>query len=306
MRIGIMLDSGDGSARKLDDIIALAQKIEQLGIDNAWLSHIFSFDSITTLALIGRETTRLGLGTAVTPSYPRHPTAMAQQAMTAAAACEGRFTLGIGLSHQIVIENMLGLSYARTASHMEEYLQVLMPAIRGEQISFDGEEFRVHAQFNVPGSEAPPVVVAALGPRMLNITGRLADGTTTWMTGPKTLRDHIIPNLRQAAQAAGRAEPRVVCGLPIVLTDDKAEARRHIDKLMAIYPTLPSYQAMLQREGAGSAADIALIGNSSELQQQLAELRKIGVSDFNALVAAPKASDFDKTLEFLAGQVEQT
>ena len=125
MRIGVMLGA-DGASTTIDDIVEIAKNIEAKGLANIWLANIFSFDAISALSIIGRETERIGLGTAVTPTYPRHPTAIAQQALTAAAATRNRFTLGIGLSHQIVIENMLGFSYDKPARHMREYLSVLM------------------------------------------------------------------------------------------------------------------------------------------------------------------------------------
>lgn len=134
MKIGTMIGA-DGSRNTLDDVIATAKRAEAAGLDNIWMANIFSFDAISTLALIGRETSRIGLGTAVTPTYPRHPTAIAQQALTTAAASGNRFTLGIGLSHQVVIENMLGFSYDKPARHMREYLSVLMPLARGEAVT---------------------------------------------------------------------------------------------------------------------------------------------------------------------------
>ena len=126
MHIGTMIGA-DGTSNDLDGVIGKARDAESAGLDNVWLANVFSFDAISTLALIGRETKRIGLGTAVTPTYPRHPTAIAQQALTTQAAAQGRFTLGIGLSHKLVIEDMLGLSYQRRAAHMREYLEVLMP-----------------------------------------------------------------------------------------------------------------------------------------------------------------------------------
>ncbi len=207
MRIGTMLGA-DGTRATLDDVIGVAKRAEAAGLDNVWLANIFSFDAISTLALIGRETERIGLGTAVTPTYPRHPTAIAQQAMTTQAACGGRFTLGIGLSHKIVIEDMLGFSYDKPARHMREYLSVLMPLVKGEAANFEGEEYRVRGvTMDIPGSENLDVVVAALGPVMLKIAGELADGTNTWMVGPKTMETHIIERLSKAAAAAGRPQP---------------------------------------------------------------------------------------------------
>ena len=152
MRIGTMIGA-DGVNSTLDDIINVAKKVEAAGLDNIWLANIFSFDAISTLAFIGRETSKIGLGTAVTPTYPRHPTAIAQQALTTAAATGNRFTLGIGLSHKIVIEDMLGMSYDKPAKHMREYLSVLMPLVRGETVNFDGEQYKVHGlALDVPGA----------------------------------------------------------------------------------------------------------------------------------------------------------
>ena len=217
MRIGTMIGA-DGTGATLDDIIEQARKIEAAGLDSMWMANIFSFDAISTLALVGRATERIRVGTAVTPTYPRHPTAIAQQALTTQAACGGRFTLGIGLSHQIVIETMLGLSYSRRAAHMREYLSVLMPLVRGETARFSGEEFQVRGvALDIPGSQGMDVVAAALGPAMLQIAGELADGTNTWMVGPKTMEQHVIKRL--TAASAGRPAPKVIGAYPVVLTN---------------------------------------------------------------------------------------
>ncbi len=187
MRLGVMIGA-DGANNTIDDIIGVGKNVEAAGLDNVWLANIFGFDAITTLALMGRETQRIGLGTAVTPTYPRHPTAIAQQALTTAAATNNRFTLGIGLSHQVVIETMLGMSYDKPAKHMREYLSVLMPLARGEQANFEGEQYTVRGvTLDIPGAARMPVVIAGLGPVMLKLAAQLADGTNTWMVGPKTM-----------------------------------------------------------------------------------------------------------------------
>src|SRR5262249_41791567 len=151
-------------------------------------------------------------------TYPRHPVALAQAALSAQAAARGRFTLGVGLSHQVVIESMLGLSFAKPYSHMREYLAVLCPLIRTGSVQFAGGEFRVGANGAVPGATPCPILVAALAPRMLALAGREADGTITWMTGPRTVREHTVPRICEAAARAGRPAPRVVVGLPVAVT----------------------------------------------------------------------------------------
>jgi 5,10-methylenetetrahydromethanopterin reductase len=300
MRIGLMIGA-DGGGASLDDVIGIAREAEEKGLDNVWMANIFSFDAISTLALIGRETSRIGLGTAVTPTYPRHPTAIAQQALTTAAASNNRFTLGIGLSHKLVIEDMLGMSYDRPARHMREYLSVLMPLARGETATFSGEHYRVNGiALDVPGAAPMPVVVAALGPMMLKIAGELADGTNTWMVGPKTMESHILPTLGGAASAAGNGDPRVVGGYPIVLTTNVEEARRKINEQLVIYGQLPSYRAMLDREGARGPADIAIVGDENALTSELKRLEDIGVTDFNAAISDVEDGARARTLDYLA------
>jgi 5,10-methylenetetrahydromethanopterin reductase len=299
MRIGVMI-GGDGRRLGLDDIVGIAQQVEAAGLDDVWMANIFSFDAISTLMLVGRETRRVGLGTAVTPTYPRHPTAIAQQALTTAAATGNRFTLGIGLSHQLVIENMLGLSYQQPARHMREYLSVLMPLVHGQAANFQGEEYRVaQVALDVPGAERLPVVVAALGPVMLKIAGELADGTNTWMVGPKTMKEHIVPRLRGAASAAGRPDPRVVGGFPIVLTNKPDDAKAKIASQLTIYGQLPSYRAMLDREGVAGPADVAIAGDENLIRGALKRLEDVGVTHFNAAIAGVEDGAWERTLEFL-------
>ena len=295
MRIGVMIGA-DGSQSTLDDVVARAKAVEAAGLDNIWLANIFSFDAISTLAIIGRETTRIGLGTAVTPTYPRHPTAIAQQAMTTQAASKGRFTLGIGLSHQIVIEGMLGLSYAQPARHMREYLQVLMPLLRGEVCNFSGEQYRVNGlRLDIPGGANLPVVIAALGPVMLKLAAELCAGTNTWMVGPKTMEGHIIKSLRDG----GLAAPRVVGGFPVLLTEKPDVARQELGQMLTIYGQLPSYRAMLDREGLKNPEDVAILGDENLLRGQIKRLADIGVTDFNDAVMSSDPAAYQRTLEFL-------
>ena len=299
MRIGIGV-GGDGS---LDSMIRQVQRAEESGFDAAWAANVFGIDAITFLSLAGRETSRIELGTAVVPTYPRHPTALAQQALTAAAASNNRFTLGIGLSHRVVIENMMGLDYSKPIRHTREYLSVLIPLLEGKQVDFQGEEYRVSAAFRVAGAEKPPVLVAALGPQMLKLAGAMADGTITWMGGPKYLAETAVPAIRAAAAAAGRPAPRIAAGFPVAVTSDAAGARATASKVFALYGTLPSYRAVLDIEGATDPASVAIVGSEVEVEQQVRALAKAGVTDFNASAFPVEgdASSVARTYEVLAG-----
>ena len=280
MKIGIGIGELAGAPADLNGIIAQAKRAEADGFASGWFASIFGFDAIMLAALCARETTRIELGTAVVPTFPRHPIAMAQQAMTAQAMAGGRFTLGIGLSHQVVIETMLGMSFAKPFTHMKEYLAVLVPLMRTGSAMHQGSEYRVAASLNVPGGQRCQILVAALAPKMLALTGAEADGTITWMTGPKTIREHTVPRIAEAAAKAGRPAPRIVVGLPVAITKDPAAARRAAAKQFAMYGTLPSYRAMLDREGAEGPAALVIAGDEATVGAELAKLGEAGTTDF--------------------------
>lgn len=284
MRIGIGIGDVGGKPATIDDLIEQTQAAERDGFASAWFANIFGFDAILTATVCARATSRIEVGTAIVPTYPRHPTAMAQQAMSAAAASGGRFTLGIGLSHQLVIEGMFGLSFAKPYSHMREYLAVLLPLLREGKVAYEGNEFRVNATLDVPGAKPPSVLIAALAPKMLALAGTVTDGTVTWMTGPKTLREHVVPRINEAAAQAGRPAPRVVAGLPIAVSDDVAAARETAGRIFQVYGVLPSYRAMLDREGVENPGDVALVGDESAVGEQIARLAEAGVTDLLASI----------------------
>ena len=281
MRIGIF--GGTVNDGTIDQMVAEARQTEADGFASYWAPQIFGHDALTALAIIGREVPRIELGTSVVPTYPRHPMMMAQQALTVNAAASGRLCLGIGLSHQMVVEGMWGMSFDKPVRHMREYLEVMMPLLEGKAVSHAGEEFRVNGGVNVPGGTRPNVVVAALGEQMLKVTAALADGTLTWCTGPQTLQNHTIPVLRAAAEKAGRDSARVIAALPVCVTNDHEAALARAAQVFVVYGHLPSYRAMLDKEGAAGPADIAIIGNASEVAERISALADIGVTDFAAV-----------------------
>jgi F420-dependent oxidoreductase-like protein len=291
MRIGIGIGEISASGGGIDSLIAQAKQAEVDGFASGWFANIFGVDAIMAATVCARETSRIELGTAVVPTYPRHPVAMAQAALSAAAFSGNRFSLGIGLSHQMVIEGMFGLSFAKPYSHMREYLAVLAPLVRTGQVSFAGEEYRVNATLAVPGARPCPILIAALAPKMLALAGRESDGTITWMTGPKTIRDHTVPRICEAAAAAGRPTPRVVVGLPIAVTTQRDAARASAARTFQVYGMLPSYRAMLDREGAQGPADVAIVGDESEVGAALEEVRAAGATD---LLAIPFGVESDR------------
>jgi len=297
MRIGIF--SGSTNDGTIDQLVDEAKTAEAQGFAGFYVSQIFGHDALTALAVIGREVPRIELGTGVVPTYPRHPMMLAQQALTVNAASAGRLALGIGLSHKLVVESMWGLSYDKPVRHLREYLSVLMPLLDGSNVAFDGDDYRVHAGVSLPVAQRPGVFVAALGEQMLRVAGALADGTVTWCTGPETLRTHIVPTLNAAAEAAGRPKPRVISALPVCVSQDKAGAVARAAELFQVYGFLPSYRAMLDKEGAAGPEDVAIVGNEAEVADRIRALADIGVTDFTASEFGGNPDEVERTRELL-------
>ncbi len=299
MRIGLNYGGVASIEAQIQSVEEHVQRIvdaEEDGFDTFWLAQIFGADALTVFALAGPRTERIELGTGVVPTYPRHPFVLAQQALTVQAATSGRLSLGIGLSHQPVIEGMWGLSYEKPARHMREYLSVLRPLVEEGNVAFSGDVFRVTGGLQVPGATPFPILIAGLAPMMLRIAGELADGTITWMAGPKTIETHIAPRINAAAEETGRPAPRIGVALPIAVTEDVAAAKEQANQVFQMYGALPNYRRMLDIEGAGGPADIAILGNEAEVERQLKELAAAGATDFAAALY-PTGSDPDAEME---------
>ena len=278
--------------------IEAVKRAKDSGFASAWFSNIFAVDAMTACAAAGQAVEGIHLGTAVVPTYPRHPFVMAQQALSVHDACGGRFTLGIGLSHRVVIENMMGLDFDPPVRHAREYLTVIRQLFDNGSVDHKGELYQVQAMIERPRNDVPSLLLAALGPQMLRVAGELADGTALWMTGPRTIEDHIVPGITSAAEEAGRQRPRVVASLPVCVTDDADAARETAAKLFATYGQLPTYKAMLDREGADGPADVAIIGSESEVEKAITEMFDAGATEFTAAVFG---DDLKRTFELLKG-----
>ncbi len=300
-RIGLGIGmSGESSVEAFSTSF---RKAEEAGFQSAWVPNIFGFDALSLIALAGRETSSIELGSAVVPTHSRHPLYMAQQALTTQCAVDGRLALGLGPSHKIVIEDMLGLSYEKPAQHVREYVTIVKELIENGKTSFQGEMYRVNGALAVPGAKPCPILIGGLGPLMRRIAGGLVDGTVTWMTGPRTLGEELVPDIRAAAKEAGKPAPRIVCSLPIALTNDIEAGRERANQIFAIYGSLPSYRAMMDREGAANPGDLAILGDEATLEKAIEGLASAGVTDFNATVLPcgdDAAASVGHSVEFLA------
>jgi 5,10-methylenetetrahydromethanopterin reductase len=302
VRYGLVIETTgqQGSASGLAGIVADVRATVDAGIPLAATSQIFGHDALTLLAAIGQQVPDIELATAVVPTYPRHPIVLASQALTVQQVIGGRLTLGIGLSHKLVIEGVFGYSFDRPVRHMSDYLRVLLPLLRGEQVSYEGDTLKAATLGPLDiSAPTPDVLVAALGPQMLKLAGRLADGTATWMTGRATIEGHIVPSITKAATDAGRTAPRVSVSLPVCVTDDPAGARERAAGTFAIYGQLPSYRAMLDREGVEGPAGVALVGDEDSVAKQIAALGEAGATEFVAARYGSSA-ERDRTFQLIA------
>jgi F420-dependent oxidoreductase-like protein len=311
MRLGLMIGPEKGRYRqKVAQLVADAQAAERDGFTSLWIPQIpGDFDALTALTVIGRETDRIELGTAVLPIQTRHPIAMAQEVLSVQAVCEGRFTLGLGTSHHWVIEGMLGLSYERPAHQMRTYLEVLNAALRGPgSVDVENDEYRVHSPMDVTDWSPHPVLLAALGPVMLRLAGEHASGTILWMADERAIAQHVVPRITKAAAAAGRPAPRVVAGVPVALcrNDEVDEARARANRVLGHAEFCPNYQQLLDRGDATDVGDILAAGDESAVVDRLRAFRDAGTTDLAIRVLAlgpdraARLESRDRTLAFLA------
>ena len=299
--VGIELDG----PQTIDEIVAEVRRAADLGLAGAWWAQLFSWDALTALTVAGREVPDLPLGTAVVTTYPRHPLALAGQVLSVQAAIGNRLTLGIGPSHKQLVEALFGLSFDRPAAHTREYLTALMPLLRGESVDFHGEVHHATGQITVAGAVPPKVLLAALGPVMLRIAGELTDGTVATWTGLRTLETYVVPVITAAAETAGRPVPEVVASLPVAVTDDADAARAWVGERFAPANDMPSYRAMLDREGVATVDRLVIAGDETEVERELARYADTGAMEMIAVPFGPPAQ-VDRTLALLAHVARST
>jgi F420-dependent oxidoreductase-like protein len=285
MQISLSLNLNSPSP--IDGTVNTLAQMRDDGFRRLWMAQMpYEPDLLTVLAVALREVDAIEVGSAVLPIQNQHPMLLAQRALTLNMIANGRFILGLGMTHQAVTEAMWGIPWDKPLRRMREYLDGLQPLLAGQAADAVGETVTTRGAIQIPGAPAPDVYLAALGPQMLRLAGRRTAGTLTWMTGPKTLAEHVIPTLRGAAVEAGRPESavRVVASLPVSVTDDVAGARAQAAEQFGMYGYLPSYRAMLDREGFANPEDAAIIGDEETVSGRLDELGAVGVDEFTAAV----------------------
>jgi F420-dependent oxidoreductase-like protein len=291
MRIGW---NGGGHHTSLDAIRGAARRAAADGFASFWLSQITGPDALTALVAVAADAPGLELGTSIVPVFGRHPIPLAAQALTAQAAIGGRLVLGIGASHQVVVEGMLGERYARAFTRTKETLLALKALLAGEALSLDGKEVVARGRLAID-APACPILVAALGEKMLELAGREADGVTLWMVGPRTVAEYIAPRVRDAAAGAGRGSPRILAGVPVCVTDAPHRARAFAAEQLKLYGTLPAYRATLTREGLDHPEGLLAVGSEDVVRERLLAFEAAGATDLRVNTLCPTPEDTERT-----------
>ena len=311
MRVGLMVGPERGRyATKVERMQADVRWAEEAGLSTVWIPQIpDEFDALTAVALVGAGTSRIEIGTAVVPVQPRHPIALAQQALSTQAVCGGRLTLGLGVSHHWIVDEMLGLPYEKPVLTMRSYLDVLDRALAGPgQVDVENELFRIHNPLDVTDVAPTPLLLAALGPAMLKLAGERTDGTILWMADERAIAMHVAPKITSAASGAGRATPRIVAGVPVCLCrDDEVDAAvERTNRILAEAEVSPNYQRLLDVGDARDVGDILAAGSESSVEKRLRAFLDAGATDISVRVVPigekrdERLASMERTREFLS------
>jgi F420-dependent oxidoreductase-like protein len=281
MTTGIVLFPNPRSSNLVDDVVAQANRAYDLGVRQVWLGQQHDHDAIALAALVGAAVPGLGVGTSVVPINPRHPLIVASLAQTAQAASHGNFSLGLGLGAHAPERQAFGMSWPNTITRLREHLMVLRSIFDTGAVDFGGSEMSAHLGWpvRVAGGTPVPVFVAAMGPKALQVTGELADGTLPYLAGPRTIAEFIEPAITKSAADAGRAKPRIIAEVPAVVSDNVKAARGFAAEKLRFYEAIPSYMNVIAREGVASAADLAAVGSAESVRRQLQSYLDAGATD---------------------------
>ncbi|MFE6991062.1 LLM class F420-dependent oxidoreductase [Streptomyces pharetrae] len=267
---------------EIDHTVRLAQEARDAGLRSAWFGQTFAYDSISLAAIVGREVPGLHVGTAAIPVFGRHPLLISSQAQTAQAATRGRYHLGLALGTKHLTETGFGIPHERPVRLLREFLTALRQLVETGSADFHGELLTATTPLSaaVPGAEPPvPLLVAAMAPQALRVSGALADGILPYLAGPRALAAHIVPTVTAAAEVAGRPAPRIVAFVPGVVTADAEGVRERMTEALAFYERFPSYQRVIQLSGGTRAVDLAVIGDEEEVAAEVARYRAAGATE---------------------------
>jgi alkanesulfonate monooxygenase SsuD/methylene tetrahydromethanopterin reductase-like flavin-dependent oxidoreductase (luciferase family) len=270
--------------RSLEQAVDRVKVAEQLGYDSVYVTHINGREPLTVLAHYAGATDRVALGTGVTPMYSRTPANMAQAAATVDEISGGRMRLGIGVSHRPVVEGWYGQSIDKPLAETREYVAILRAIFAGEDPPA-GDKWHTGFRLSMPVRADLPVYVSGLQPRMLELTGEIADGVILWLCNPNYIRDVVVPQVRRGREKAGKTLDGfdIVAAVPSAVVGDPGDAFSAMRRDLLTYFSLPFYRAMLEKSGFGG--DIAAFDEAAGRGD--AEAMQAAISDefLNVLTA---------------------
>jgi len=275
MRIGLWIDE---EGLRIDQVGAAAKAAEESGIDRIWFSQRTGWDALTLVAGAAPYTSTIGFAVGVVPVYPRHPLALAAQALSVQALTDNRLLLGVGSSHPVIIEGMHGVPMERPADYMREYVEALTGLLTGEPTDYQGGRITARGHLAITGAEAPQTIVAALGPRMLQLAGELTAGTITSWVGPELIESYIRPTIDKAA--AGRPRPEVIATATVAVTDDPDATRSWIRERFGAAGDMPAYRAVLDRGGVTGPEETAVLGDEASVAREIERFAAAGATEF--------------------------
>ena len=289
--VSIFLSSLVGRDESLLSVLDTVVDLEQRGIHAVWASDGLRTDSLGLLALAASRTERIGLGTAIVQTWPRHPIVVAQQAQLVNAVSDGRLRLGLGPGHAPSMAATYGYGFDRPLSHVREYVQIVRALLQDGAVDVDGERFHAHATLRADGLGAP-VLISALSEQMCRLAGSVADGVIVWLAPPSYVASTVAPMVREGAARAGRPAPAIIAGAPATVADDAQAVRDTVRATFGVYPSLPFYAALFRKAGlAGSERALedgwsdamvdAVIpsGGESRLAERVEEYRLAGADE---------------------------
>ncbi|MFG2669397.1 LLM class F420-dependent oxidoreductase [Streptomyces sp. NPDC048445] len=281
MTVGVAIGA-TGTGNQIDASVRLAAQAAAAGLRSAWFGQTFGADSPQLAAIVGREVPGIEVGTSAIPVFGRHPLIVSSQALTAQAATHGRYHLGLALGTRLLTEGGFGIPYERPIARLREFLTTLRQLTETGTADFHGELLTASTPVpaHVPGAEAGvPLLVAAMGPQALRVSGELADGILPYLAGPRALAEHIVPAVTAAARNAGRPAPRIVALVHGVVTSDPDAARAAATEQLAFYEQIPSYARAVELSGGKRAADVAVIGDERTVAAEVRRYRDAGATE---------------------------
>lgn len=309
--IGVAVSAPDSSG-----ILAGIEQAEQLGIPAAWLTTGgVGLDALTLFAAAAVRTSRIRLGTSITPTFPRHPLVVVQQVQALAQLAPGRFRLGLGPSHRPTMEATFGVDFRAPLGHLREYVQIVKTMLQRGSVDFDGRHYRAHGQIRTPVDV--PVMASALQQKSFELCGEVADGAISWVCPGVYLRDVALPAMRAGAERAGRPVPPLIAHAPVCVHGKPDEVRAAAQQQLANYVRLPFYVQMLTAAGfpeasSGAWSDamidaVVLSGEESRVAERLRELFGFGATEIlvSPLAAgSDRAASLERTLRLVAEVVK--